>query len=272
MTVGEVLAESAPVPEEKIQPCPKEVTPVPPLLMAKVVVACTTPLVAKSVPLKEPRPKVVAVALVVKKFVDCREEAKSVVVVALVAVSTLAKRLVEVAFVVVLLTTLRLLMEEDAAFTLIPPVNERSVEVALPGNGQVKPEPDGQVLMQVSPVRQKRVEVKLVLVPLVLWKTEEKSVVVVACEVVAFLAVKSWKVEEPVTKRLVTMVRPVLEIEKSVVVAVSLVEEEMENASGLIGEEEARKIERLAAGEVVPMPRFPFKKRPPWKMLLWARS
>ena len=86
MTVGEVLAESAPVPEEKIHPCPKEVAPVPPLLMAKVVVACTTPLVAKSVPLKEPRPKVVAVALVVRKLVDCREEAKSDVDVAFVVV------------------------------------------------------------------------------------------------------------------------------------------------------------------------------------------
>ncbi len=54
---------------EYIQPCPKEAAPVPPLLMAKVVVAETTPLVAKRVPEKVPIPRVVVVALVVKKSV-----------------------------------------------------------------------------------------------------------------------------------------------------------------------------------------------------------
>ena len=132
MTVGEVLAASAPPPEEKIQPCPKDAAPVPPLLMAKVVVACTTPLVAKSVPLKVPMPKVVVVALV-----------KS----ALLATS-----------------------EDENRF----------------------------------------VEVELV--------------------VVEFLAVKSWKVEDPVTKRLVTMVRPTLLMEKSVVVAFPAEEEAMTKA------------------------------------------
>ena len=82
----------------------------------------------------------------------------------------------------------------------------------------------------------------------------EKKVVEVAFVVVAFLAVKSWKVEEPVMKRLMPVVRPVFDMEKSVVVAVSFVEEEMLNAMALIGEEDARKRERLANGEVVPMP------------------
>ena len=53
--------------------------------------------------------------------------------------------------------------------------------------------------------------------------------------------------------------RPVLEIEKRVVVAVSLVEDEMMKAKGLLIEVEARKIERLANGEVVPIPTLPSK-------------
>ena len=71
MTVGDVDAESAPEPEEKIHPCPKEVAPVPPLLMARVVVAWTTPLVAKSVPLKAPMAKVVVVAFVAVTLPNC---------------------------------------------------------------------------------------------------------------------------------------------------------------------------------------------------------
>jgi hypothetical protein len=143
--------------------------------MAKVVVAWTTPFVAKRVPLKEPRPRVVVVALVTVRLPSCeRPETYSAVCVALVATRLVAKTYVEV-----------------------------------------------------------------------------------ACEVVALRAEKSWKVEEPVTKRLRVLTRPVLEMEKSVVVAVSLVEEEMLKTSGLMGEEEARKMERLAMGEVVPTPTFP---------------
>jgi hypothetical protein len=71
LTVGDVDAARAPVPEEKIHPCPKEAAPVPPLLMAKVVVAETTPLVAKSVPLKAPMAKVEVVALVAVTLPNC---------------------------------------------------------------------------------------------------------------------------------------------------------------------------------------------------------
>lgn len=76
-------------------------------------------------------------------------------------------------------------------------------------------------------------------------------------EVVALRAVKSWKVEEAETKRFIALVRPVFAMEKSVVVAVSFVEDEILKTSGLIGEDEARKIERLAIGEVVPRPTLP---------------
>ena len=84
-----------------------------------------------------------------------------------------------------------------------------------------------------------------------------KKLVEVAEVVVALRAEKSWKVEEEVTRRLRSVVRPVFDTEKSVVVAVSLVEEEMLKTSGLMGEEEARKMERFAMGEVVPNPRLP---------------
>lgn len=70
----------------------------------------------------------------------------------LVARSAVAKRLVEVAFVDVLLMISRFDMVDDAAFTRIPPVNERSVEVAFDGNGHENPV--GHVERQVSPVRQ----------------------------------------------------------------------------------------------------------------------
>jgi hypothetical protein len=75
--VGLVEAESAPAPEEKIHPCPKEEAPVPPLLMARVEVAFTTPAVAKSVPFCEPRAKLVVVAFVTLRL---RAESQPVVV------------------------------------------------------------------------------------------------------------------------------------------------------------------------------------------------
>jgi len=71
------------------------------LLIAKVEVAETTPLVAKRVPEKVPNPKVEVVALVKRAFVAMREEEKSVEVVAFVARKVVEKRFVEVAFVVV---------------------------------------------------------------------------------------------------------------------------------------------------------------------------
>jgi len=126
--------------------------------------------------------------------------------------------LVVVAFVLVALTMSRFVIVEEAEFTRMPPVNERSVEVALFGNGQVKPPPVGQLVMQVSPDRQivvapkvvvvafvpRKVEAKSVVeVALVDWSVVEKKLVEVACEVVAFLALKSWKVEEAETARLV---------------------------------------------------------------------
>ena len=69
------------------------------MLMARVVVAWTTPFVAKSVPLKEPMAKVAVVAFVVWKLVDWSAEEKSVVVVALVACKVVWKAVVVVAFV-----------------------------------------------------------------------------------------------------------------------------------------------------------------------------
>ena len=97
--MGEVEAARAPEPLEKIQPCPKDAAPVPPLLMASVVVAETTPFVAKSVPEKVPSPRVEVVALVVWKLVDWSEEEKRVVVVASVAWRVVWKAVVVVASV-----------------------------------------------------------------------------------------------------------------------------------------------------------------------------
>ena len=71
--------------------------------MARVVVAETTPFVAKRVPEKVPIPSVVVVALLKSAFVATSEEAKRVVVVACVAWSVVAKSVVEVACDVVAL-------------------------------------------------------------------------------------------------------------------------------------------------------------------------
>ena len=66
-------------------------------------------------------------------------------------------------------------------------------------------------------------------------------------------------------KKLPTVVEPKIETapvvvtEKSVEVAVPRVEEEMMKANGLLIEVEAREIERVANGEVVPMPTLPEK-------------
>ena len=108
---------------------------------------------------------------------------------------------------------------------------------------------------------------RVVVVAFVATRFVEKKFVEVACEVVAYRPEKSWKVEEPVTTRLVVValvavrlmrvVRPVLVMEKRVVVEVSLVEEEMLKTRALIGEDEARKSEKLAMAEVVPRPRLP---------------
>ena len=65
--------------------------------MAKVVVAWTTPFVAKSVPLKVPIPRVVVVAFVATRLVE--------------------KKVVEVALVLVLFTMSRLVMVEEAELT-----------------------------------------------------------------------------------------------------------------------------------------------------------
>src|SRR6266567_2169021 len=126
--VGEVEAESAPAPEEKIQPCPKDAAPVPPLLMAKVEVAWTTPAVAKRVPFCEPKPKVVVVAFVTFKLrefnhpvvvalVVMSEVWKAVVVVAFVPWIVVAKSDVEVACVVVLVTITKFVIVEVALLT-----------------------------------------------------------------------------------------------------------------------------------------------------------
>ena len=68
MTVGEVEAASAPLPEEKIHPCPKEETPVPPYTVESVEEAETTPPIAWSGPVKVPMARVVVVAFVVVEF------------------------------------------------------------------------------------------------------------------------------------------------------------------------------------------------------------
>ncbi len=74
---------------------------------------------------------------------------------------------------------------------------------------------------------------------------------------VPFNPLKFCKVDDESAKRLVSVVRPVFETEKSVEVAVSFVEDAMEKAYALIGEEDARKIERFDMAEVVPRPRLP---------------
>ena len=58
------------------------------MLMAKVVVAWTTPLVAKSVPLWVPKPNVVVVAFVAWKVVEKKEVEVAPVVVAKRAVKS----------------------------------------------------------------------------------------------------------------------------------------------------------------------------------------
>lgn len=77
----------------------------------------------------------------------------SVVDVALLATNAAAKRFVDVAFVEVLFTMSRFVMVVEAALTRMPLVKERSVDVALLGNGHELPA--GHVAMHVSPVRQR---------------------------------------------------------------------------------------------------------------------
>ncbi len=95
------------------------------------------------------------------------------------------------------------------------------------------------------------------------------KVVVVAFVVVALRAVKSWKVEEAETKRLVlvalvverlsAVTSPVLSIEKSVEVANEAVDEEIKKSvvGGMAAPEvvvEFAWMEKNASGEVVPIP------------------
>jgi hypothetical protein len=47
LTVGEVEAESADDPSEKIQPCPKEEAPVPPFATVRAVVRVSVPMFPK---------------------------------------------------------------------------------------------------------------------------------------------------------------------------------------------------------------------------------
>jgi hypothetical protein len=88
--------------------------------MAKVEVAWTTPLVAKSVPLKVPMAKVEVVALVVRKLVATREEEKSVEVVACVAWKVEAKSDVEVELVVVELRPVKFWKVDEPVSTRLP--------------------------------------------------------------------------------------------------------------------------------------------------------
>ena len=88
--------------------------------MAKVEVAWTTPLVAKSVPLKVPMAKLPVVALVVWKLVDWSAEEKSVVVVALVAWKVVAKSDVEVELVVVELRPVKFWKVEEPVSWRLP--------------------------------------------------------------------------------------------------------------------------------------------------------
>ena len=87
--------------------------------------------------------------------------------------------------------------------------------------------------------------------------------VVVAPVVVAKRAVKSWKVEEPETERLVALVSPVFDMEKRVEVEKVLVE--LATRKSVVGVtftlELAAKIERVAYGELVPIPRKPLAVR-----------
>ncbi len=84
------------------------------MLIAKVVVAWTTPFVAKRVPLKVPMPRVVVVALVKRAFVAMSEEEKSVEVVACVAWRVVAKSVVVVASVVVAFLAVKSWKVEEA--------------------------------------------------------------------------------------------------------------------------------------------------------------
>ena len=104
----------------------------------------------------------------------------------------------------------------------------------------------------VALVKRREEAKRLVVVAEVPWKVVAKNVVVVP-----FVPEKFCKVVEERARRFCTVVKPVFEMEKSVVVEVSLVEEEILKTSGLIGDDDARKMERLAMGEVVPRPTFP---------------
>jgi hypothetical protein len=99
--------------------------------MAKVVVAWTTPFVAKRVPLKEPRPRVVVVALVKSALVAMSEEEKREVEVALVAWKVAEKKLVEVACEVVALRAEKSWKVEEAVTARLPkkPVPETEIAV-----------------------------------------------------------------------------------------------------------------------------------------------
>jgi hypothetical protein len=100
---------------------------------------------------------------------------------------------------------------------------------------------------------------KEVVVALVARSVVAKKLVDVAFEVVAFCPVKFWKVEEPERRRFVSEARPVLSIEKRVVVAKAAVEDERTKSmvGGIAAPAvvvELAEIEKNANGEVVPMP------------------
>ena len=77
-------------------------------------------------------------ASLARKFVEIEVVAETTPV-ALVARSVFARlvmaKVVVVAFVVVEFTMERLVMVDEAALTRMPPVKDRRVEVASPGNG-----------------------------------------------------------------------------------------------------------------------------------------
>jgi len=156
----------------------------------------------------------------------------------LVATRLVEKKLVDVAFV-------------EVELVMINPVANKLVEVA-------------KVLDAKVPwrmVEKKFVEVAFVVVELVAMKLVANALVEVELVLDAFVpckvVVKKVVVVAPVAAMLMVLKRPVLEMEKSVVVAVSLLDDEMLKTSGLIGEEDARKMEKLAIGEVVPSPTLP---------------
>jgi hypothetical protein len=198
--VGEVLAASAPEPEEKIQPCPKDAAPVPPLLMAKVEVAWTTPFVAKRVPLKAPMAKVVVVALVKSAFVAMSDEEKSVVVVAFVACRVVWKAVVVVEFVPTSVVAKNAVVVAFVAWSVaakkfveVPLVMTRAVEKRFVEVAFVV-----VLFVAMRFVAKELVEVELVLLALVPWSVVVKKEVEVALLVVALRAEKSWKVEKAV--------------------------------------------------------------------------